>query len=231
MQRMNQRIIVDFQYQLFDDLFDIECGDIIRFTSKPNNQNIYGVDITTITELNSQLLYPFFMILSVEKDTSRCQLKIKAIQLHSLIHNPEQAQDFATAFPPSSVASPDDFVGIPNFPAPPTPVYGCMDQDANGIGPNDLGLPENTGAYNPDATEDDGSCQYHTPQSAMGDVNFDGLINVLDVVIMINAILTDIPGGAQAFLTEDQYEVADINGDGTIDILDIVGLINIVLDG
>ena len=233
MQRMNQRIIVDFQYQLFDDLFDIECGDIIRFTSKPNNQNIYGVDITTITELNSQLLYPFFMILSVEKDTSKCQLKIKAIQLHSLIHKPSQAQDFATAFPPSSVESPDDFVGIPNLPlsddddTDPVPVFGCTDETANGIGPNDEGLPEDTGAYNPDATEDDGSCQYHPP---MGDVNFDGTVNVLDVVIMINAILTDIPGGAEAFLTEDQYAVADLNGDNTIDILDIVSLINIVLE-
>ena len=231
MQKMNQQIIVDFEYQLFDELFTVESGDIIRFTSKPNNQNIYGIDITTINTLNGQAIYPFFMILSVEKDTSRCKMKIKAIQLHSLIHKPSQIEEFATAFPPSSSSSPDDFIGIPNLPlsddddTDPIPVYGCTDENANGIGPNDLGLPEDTGAWNPDATEDDGSCQYHGP---MGDLNLDGSLNVLDVVIMINAILS--PESPQDFLGPDVFAVADMNADGNIDILDIVGLMNLILN-
>ena len=53
-----------------------------------------------------------------------------------------------------------------------------------------------------------------------GDINADGSINVLDVVILANAVLTgeDLPAG-------------DINGDGVNNVLDIVGLVNIILTG
>ena len=53
-----------------------------------------------------------------------------------------------------------------------------------------------------------------------GDINADGSINVLDVVILANAVLTgeDLPAG-------------DINGDGVNNVLDIVGLVNIILNG
>jgi hypothetical protein len=53
-----------------------------------------------------------------------------------------------------------------------------------------------------------------------GDVNYDGFINVLDVVLLVDAILNgiDIPDG-------------DINGDNSINILDIVNLVSIILDG
>jgi hypothetical protein len=53
-----------------------------------------------------------------------------------------------------------------------------------------------------------------------GDINEDGSVNVLDVVILSNAVLTgeDLPAG-------------DINGDGLNNVLDIVGLVNIILNG
>ena len=53
---------------------------------------------------------------------------------------------------------------------------------------------------------------------APGDLNGDGVLNVLDVVILANAVLTgeDLPAG-------------DINGDGQLNILDIVQLVNIIL--
>ena len=44
--------------------------------------------------------------------------------------------------------------------------------------------PEATN-YNPDANDDDGSCEY-----MWGDVNHDGLINVADVVAVVNLILS-----------------------------------------
>jgi len=54
----------------------------------------------------------------------------------------------------------------------------------------------------------------------IGDINTDGSINVLDVVILANAVLTgeDLPAG-------------DINGDGVNNVLDIVGLVNIIFNG
>ena len=58
--------------------------------------------------------------------------------------------------------------------------------------------------------------------STLGDVNFDGVVNVIDVVLLINSILT----GDSA----NDYPQADLNEDGTIDVLDIVQLVNIILN-
>ena len=57
-------------------------------------------------------------------------------------------------------------------------------------------------------------------EETIGDINEDGNVNVLDVVILANAVLTgeDLPAG-------------DINGDGVSNVLDIVGLVNIILNG
>ena len=57
-----------------------------------------------------------------------------------------------------------------------------------------------------------------------GDINGDGVINVLDVILMVGIIL----------VLEDDYTIcqqyaSDINTDGIIDILDIIGLVNIIL--
>ena len=53
-----------------------------------------------------------------------------------------------------------------------------------------------------------------------GDVNGDGVINILDIVQLANMILSD-----------DYQESADLNGDGNLNILDIVQLVNINLGG
>jgi len=52
-----------------------------------------------------------------------------------------------------------------------------------------------------------------------GDLNNDNSINVLDVVLMVNVILSD------NFLND-----ADLNQDGAINVLDVVNLINIILN-
>ena len=52
----------------------------------------------------------------------------------------------------------------------------------------------------------------------MGDVNDDGVIDVTDVTMLINAILGQI-----------QIEGGDLNGDGNVDVTDVTTEINIVL--
>jgi len=52
-----------------------------------------------------------------------------------------------------------------------------------------------------------------------GDVNNDGLINILDVVSTVNIVL----GMA------DWVDAADYNGDGVINVLDIVSIVNVIL--
>ncbi|MBC8256845.1 MAG: hypothetical protein H8E85_06000 [Candidatus Marinimicrobia bacterium] len=56
-----------------------------------------------------------------------------------------------------------------------------------------------------------------------GDVNLDGTLNVLDVVLLVNYVL-----GAEEF-TPTQESLSDLNGDGGVNILDIVQLVNLIL--
>ena len=52
-----------------------------------------------------------------------------------------------------------------------------------------------------------------------GDVNNDTILNVLDVVIMVNIVLSE----------PDYIECAELNNDNIINILDVVQLINLIL--
>ena len=57
----------------------------------------------------------------------------------------------------------------------------------------------------------------------LGDINFDGDINVLDVVLLVSFILGEPTD-------EYEYVAADINYDGDVNVLDVIQLIIIILD-
>ena len=59
-----------------------------------------------------------------------------------------------------------------------------------------------------------------TNDTLLGDLNGDGIINVLDIVTMVNIVLN---GG-------DYNPLADLNFDNIINVLDIVLLINLILN-
>jgi hypothetical protein len=61
------------------------------------------------------------------------------------------------------------------------------------------------------------------PVYALGDINEDGIINILDVVVLVNIVTSG--AGAEV----DEGDLADINGDGIVNILDAVMLINLIL--
>ena len=63
---------------------------------------------------------------------------------------------------------------------------------------------------------------YNAANIILGDVNHDGVINVLDIVNIVNIILDGSAG-------EEDLLVADLNGDGDNNILDIVILVGIIL--
>jgi len=52
-----------------------------------------------------------------------------------------------------------------------------------------------------------------------GDINNDGSIDVLDIVVAVNFVLSN-----------EYNALADFNSDGIIDIIDIVQLVNIILN-
>jgi hypothetical protein len=60
---------------------------------------------------------------------------------------------------------------------------------------------------------------YMESEGTPGDVNMDGIINILDVIVIINMILG----------VEDENALADLNGDGSINIQDIILVINLIL--
>jgi hypothetical protein len=59
--------------------------------------------------------------------------------------------------------------------------------------------------------------------NAIGDVNGDGAVNVLDIVNIVNHIL------GNTTLVDCALEAADYNGDGAVNVLDIVNIVNGIL--
>ena len=64
-----------------------------------------------------------------------------------------------------------------------------------------------------------------TSNIILGDINFDEIINVLDIVMLVNIIL-----GTTQNIDNNTSNAADLNQDGFIDILDVVLTVNIVLN-
>ena len=52
-----------------------------------------------------------------------------------------------------------------------------------------------------------------------GDLNNDGSINVLDIILIVNIILN----------VNESQELADLNADGFINVLDVIQLVNLIL--
>jgi hypothetical protein len=52
-----------------------------------------------------------------------------------------------------------------------------------------------------------------------GDTNFDGIVDILDIVRIINQIM------GNSDFDDDEFTAADFNQDGIVDILDIVTII------
>jgi len=56
-----------------------------------------------------------------------------------------------------------------------------------------------------------------------GDVNFDGILNIIDIVTIVSFVLnTTIP-------TEEEFLTADMNQDNIVNILDVISLVGEIL--
>jgi len=68
--------------------------------------------------------------------------------------------------------------------------------------------------------QDTSNCEEECSDSIEGDLNYDGIVNVIDVVILVTCILS-----------ENRCDICfDINYDGEINVVDVVSLIDIILD-
>ena len=64
---------------------------------------------------------------------------------------------------------------------------------------------------------------YFYTENINGDVNYDGLINIVDIILIVNYILDN------STLSEGQIDLADMNNDSIINIVDIVALMNLII--
>ena len=58
---------------------------------------------------------------------------------------------------------------------------------------------------------------------ALGDINQDNSINILDIIELVNAILNGNMIGIG-------YYLSDLNGDGILNIQDLIALVNVILN-
>ena len=68
--------------------------------------------------------------------------------------------------------------------------------------------------------QDTSNCEEECSDSIEGDFNYDGIVNIIDVVTLVTCILSD-----------SRCDICfDINYDGEINVIDIISLVNIILD-
>ena len=60
--------------------------------------------------------------------------------------------------------------------------------------------------------------------SLAGDTNFDGIVDILDIVRIVNQIM------GNSDFNDDEFTAADFNQDGIVDVLDIVQVVNYILE-
>ena len=96
------------------------------------------------------------------------------------------------------------------------PFNGCFD-----ISTFDTPLADCAGIPGGSAIEDEcGVCDGDgSPCFPNGDINLDGDVDILDVIILVNIILN----------LEEMNDWSDINDDETVNILDVIQLVNIIL--
>ena len=64
-----------------------------------------------------------------------------------------------------------------------------------------------------------GVLEEHYQQSILGDINGDGFVNIQDVILLVNSILSG-----------QTNPLGDINNDGLVNILDVIQVTNIILN-
>ncbi len=122
----------------------------------------------------------------------------------------------------------DFWVGVKEFTS--TAAFGLDTNSNAGMGYGRIGT---TGAWQPLADIGfDGNLMLRAVLNGeeqtgceIGDVNTDGSVDVLDIVMIVNFIM------GQTIPNDDQQCAADANEDGAIDVLDIVQIVNMIMGG
>ena len=123
---------------------ELEVGDVVGFDSNIGGLKPYGRDMYQSLYdgsgdgymLIDQRIYPYFLITSVSKTLDKVDIEV--MQLHNLIGIPVVEED------DTGTDTGGDTGDDTGDDVQPDPIYGCTNPNATN--------------YNPDATDDDGSC-------------------------------------------------------------------------
>ena len=210
----------------------LEVGDVVDFDSLYNNLKAFGEDYTQENTRNGQIIFPYFIITSATKSSSN--IKIECMQLHklqgdfsagkgSLSRRSElgvigTSGDFANPGEPNSHITLDDI--------------SIMEDIIVGIGNNyttslqklsaDLSGDGSITQWDLNTLEMIFNDELEWSQGALGDLNEDGDVNVVDVIALVNYIL----GGS---LSESQIIASDLTQDGLVNVTDVVEIINNII--
>ena len=195
----------------------LEVGDIVGFDELIDGSRAYGEDYTTFNTRNMQTIYPYFLVESCTKSEKNIVLRL--IQLHKSV------RDFTPLIGSvsRSVGVGDNIEGVEMV------VDGIDIEELEDflLGENKYFTSEqkrvsdldDSGYINEKDLEDLEAIIPPDIDNAAGDVNLDGVVNVIDIVALVNNIIDD---GAFS-------EALDVTGDGVVNILDIVALVNLIL--
>ena len=78
--------------------------------------------------------------------------------------------------------------------------------------------------YIPPQLEEEEQDTEEVTEIVLGDVNFDGSINVLDIVNIVGLVI------GNSNLDDNQFLAADVNQDGFVNVLDIVGIVDSIMN-
>ncbi len=216
MNNCNQHNIIEVDLPII--YLHLEVGDIIKFDSLVYNTKAYGEDYTEPINRNGQLIYPYFIIEKLEKKSS--VIKATFYQLHDLTRRFTTAMGSTTrmlAEGEVAFRTLEDWALLDTFISDGDKYYtrdqkrvsdvtwdGALDVDDLNL------LLDMTDTY---------MAQFS------GDINGDGVVNVVDIVNYVQYILgsEDIP--------DELLEIADWNGDGIINVIDIISTVNQILGG
>ena len=199
----------------------LEVGDVVNFNSLIDNVKAYGEDYTKDTIRNAQIIYPFFLVTSTNKKTK--SIDIELYQLHELVPN-------FTAHIGSVTRSVGTKNGI---------------EEIQNITLEDIGLIEDflfgeetfftQEQIRVSDIRQDGVVNFSDIEEAEsllnpieilnGDLNFDGVVNVIDLVNIVQAIV-----GVGTDNLEGVFDAYDINNDGVVNVIDAVELVNSILE-
>ena len=190
-------VAADIQDQTDPGLF--VCTTVSQEGNTPlvlSNPNFDDTNTLSVEYSDADGNLPWFKAAQIcEAGTDNCFINVNMIPDS---HNYEEGVAFAGSFEPI------DLVGDPLF-GDYDAKFWFADDDIENYPEAQITLPITIG----------GGCPIP------GDSNGDGVLNVLDVVLLVNLVLEVAPGD----------ECSDINGDGSLNVLDVVLLVNLVLGG